>query len=723
MRLIKSSYRPTFENVDSAQFPSSQIMMYAPTYYNAQSLPSSRGPQQPQSPQDPSAGAGGATADPVLINRRIYFSSGQFAGQRIRFELKEIQKASLGRKYARVDRRPLDPPPVVLARIFRTCPETENEEEINYEDVQTHGLLCTVDLFPVPAKTSKDSPPSITTSHPRTSKTIQTNDGFVHFNPSGPTSIPSLTSSPPYRPQAYGPSDIVHYYDGIYPLLESSKTTHSLVGATFVQPVLVEITGQKCVVFVFSDLAVKTEGTFTLRYRIFDLFSQNQDPRGASQSPPPPTTYPATPDSSSISPTLSNAAPPTPSPVSGSDSAPPTSSTIYSASVSRLRSPQPHPYPPQSQPYSQAQSQPMNPYPDPSQGYIAPAPVPQQPRRRAQELEEISPDFQAQFAPYDSHPRIEPDNRNTSLSILAECWAKGAFRIYSTKEFPGLPASTDLTKHLARWGVRLNIRETERRRRRRSMMEDEEYHSDAVPGDGSEGSGSAKDQQLFPQRKTTAIKPKPQTPTQILPQMSPVRSPSRSPPQSVQQRRASTSTWKPFGKQHQSRSSFDEDEEYEGEPEERRGSVSSPVGLDTSGSVYGPNSKQPRSPPAPTSGIPAYHAFTYQPAPASNGFDPSNPGFANAHTTETSQMGYTTPPQMHTAYSGMRSSIMGVNMFSQQGPPSQMPGFSRPVGSRKRDSDGGSSASGGSAGSAAEMQGIGTPFVFGIGHGTEGARG
>ena len=68
------------------------------------------------------------------------------------------------------------------------------------------------------------------------------------------------------------------------------------------------------------------------------------------------------------------------------------------------------------------------------------------------------------------------------------------FRVYSTKEFPGLQASTELTKvnsskyifqsqtylfffflffffnvkkHLARWGVRLNIRETERRRRKK----------------------------------------------------------------------------------------------------------------------------------------------------------------------------------------------------------------------------------------------------------------
>lgn len=73
----------------------------------------------------------------------------------------------------------------------------------------------------------------------------------------------------------------------------------------------------------------------------------------------------------------------------------------------------------------------------------------------------------------------------TDIPILAECYG-GPFRIYSTKEFPGLRPSTDLTKvrhvkaafashavcidlvqqHLSLFGVRLNLRETERKRRR-----------------------------------------------------------------------------------------------------------------------------------------------------------------------------------------------------------------------------------------------------------------
>lgn len=96
-----------------------------------------------------------------LIGRAVHFSTGQFAGQTIRMELKEIQKADLGRKsvwtpllgfvlpirvrplmvpirYARVDRRPLDPPPVVLLRIFQVHnlgSNRETEKELNYESV------------------------------------------------------------------------------------------------------------------------------------------------------------------------------------------------------------------------------------------------------------------------------------------------------------------------------------------------------------------------------------------------------------------------------------------------------------------------------------------------------------------------------------------------------------------------------------------------------------
>ncbi|KAF7986099.1 hypothetical protein HWV62_41521 [Athelia sp. TMB] len=133
-------------------------------------------------------------------------------------------------------------------------------------------------------------------------------------------------------PGFYSPAnntyDIVAYA-GNHPITENSKCTNALVGQTFVQSCKVKYQGRRSLMFVFADLAVKIEGTFILRYRVFDIFSKKYN-----------------------------------------------------------------------------------------------------------------------------------DNQ---LAIQTECYG-GAFRIYSTKDFPGLQASTELTKDLARWGVRLNIRESERKR-------------------------------------------------------------------------------------------------------------------------------------------------------------------------------------------------------------------------------------------------------------------
>jgi hypothetical protein len=76
-------------------------------------------------------------------------------------------------------------------------------------------------------------------------------------------------------------------------------------------------------------------------------------------------------------------------------------------------------------------------------------------------------------------------NDDGDATITAETYG-GPFRVYSTKDFPGLPPSTTLTKvrvlpskydrifcfivlqNLARWGVRLSIRETERKRKKKA---------------------------------------------------------------------------------------------------------------------------------------------------------------------------------------------------------------------------------------------------------------
>ncbi|KDR77171.1 hypothetical protein GALMADRAFT_45871, partial [Galerina marginata CBS 339.88] len=298
----------------------------------------------------------------ALIGHPIYFSSGPYEGQTIRMELHEIQKADLGRKYARVDRRPLDPPPVVLLKMFEVHnpgTDIQVEKEMEYDDVQVLGLLCTVDLFPVPGPESI----AIQAGHDRPSATSAPATQTTFFSSPSPSSSSSASSISQYNPQssryrseiptAPSPStsrtrlsshfsgyaipseastDIVHHLNG-YPIAENSKQTPALVGATFVQPVVMDYQGSKAIIFVFADLAVKIEGYFMLRYRVFDIFAR--------------------------------------------------------------------------------------PYTD-----------------------------------------------TNDLVISAECYG-GTFRVYSTKEFPGLSASTELTKRLSLWGVRLNIRVTERRRRKR----------------------------------------------------------------------------------------------------------------------------------------------------------------------------------------------------------------------------------------------------------------
>lgn len=136
---------------------------------------------------------------------------------------------------------------------------------------------------------------------------------------------------PPSNPTR--PEEIVHYFKGTHVITEGSKQTESLAGTTFVQAANLDYKGNKVLMFVFADLAVKAEGNFILRYRCFDLFSRVANCEG--QTP-----------------------------------------------------------------------------------------------------------------------------------VWAECYG-GPFRVYSTKEFPGLRASTDLTKHLSYFGVRLNLRETERKRRKK----------------------------------------------------------------------------------------------------------------------------------------------------------------------------------------------------------------------------------------------------------------
>ncbi|KAJ7023574.1 velvet factor-domain-containing protein [Mycena alexandri] len=251
-----------------------------------------------------------------LLYTPIHFTEGPFAGKTVRATLEEIQGAVCGRKTvtvpreAKVDRRPLDPAPVAYLRLFEVSnigTAGETQIELDYDVLDISGFTCTVDLLSVPR------PESISLA------AFEWPETLVEF-PLHPTNNPEQIE--------------------LVPDVTCDNVTTKLAGSTFVQVDNIPWMGRPaCLLFTFSDLAVKAEGYFMLQYRFFDLFSTT------SERPDPP--------------------------------------------------------------------------------------------------------------------------------IQAQC--QGApFRVYSTKDAPALSPSTELSKHLARYGVRLNVRETARKRK----------HHDGSPSPG-----------------------------------------------------------------------------------------------------------------------------------------------------------------------------------------------------------------------------------------------
>ncbi|RPD78539.1 hypothetical protein L226DRAFT_531879 [Lentinus tigrinus ALCF2SS1-7] len=237
------------------------------------------------------------------IGGPIYFTEGPFAGKTIRTSATELQKADVGRKYARRDKRPLDPPPVVQVRFFEVLnagTSRQYEKEITvYDDRLTLGFLCQAELFPVGADAGPDG-----STRDRVMTDLLATGSSTNFTSSrvGASEVPqalslrSLTIAPPYIPAsgwqdpgaAIQPSNnakIIAYY-GNYPIRESSNSTAILAGAHVASPITTSHNNGRVLLFVFSDLAVQQEGTFTLRYCVFDIFSKTTVDGGLSHRAP-----------------------------------------------------------------------------------------------------------------------------------------------------------------------------------------------------------------------------------------------------------------------------------------------------------------------------------------------------------------------------------------------------------------------------------------------------
>ncbi|CAE6510805.1 unnamed protein product [Rhizoctonia solani] len=191
----------------------------------------------------------------MYIGKPIRNVSGPFAGRTIRSELEEYQKPDLGRKFARRDRRPVDPPPVVRLRMFEVIDEgapNQREEEIPAESIETTGLIAHVDLFAV------NPPPGMTFESPE----IPTQTLPNNWEAQSPI-------------QAGGSQQAQRGSDHPLDVNVDAVLTSAVFGSSFVHAVKINDTeGEIVILFVFADLSVKIEGHFVYRYRCFNLLSR-----------------------------------------------------------------------------------------------------------------------------------------------------------------------------------------------------------------------------------------------------------------------------------------------------------------------------------------------------------------------------------------------------------------------------------------------------------------
>ncbi|KLO12155.1 hypothetical protein SCHPADRAFT_433496 [Schizopora paradoxa] len=416
------------------------------------------------------------------IGKPVTFDTGPFAGRRVRAEIVEVQKADLGRKCAdppsastsstahpstsaggnaapgraggngvdgpgearsvRKDRRPLDPPPVVSLQFYEV-EDDGSERPIPAEDVEIGGLICQVDLFKVTI------PPS-----------AQELAGMPALNPAAPPPpLHSLSHHGTLPPPPFPPQVQPHgYYHN-----SGNISNNNQVHVQSIQPLTVPN----------APLLPLDASGENARKRKHEGYGHEGRPGpggpGASSSA---QTSPVSPVGGGGSYMFGDASGSSVNVLAIPGSGyvpPPPPNAVHNANASASSS-----------------SSGAGPLPPIDTGTL-PLPTESDKLTRclfgeyyshAASILDLSGRAAIYFVFSDLSVKLEglfrPRYRffdlfsrcdwSADVPVLAECWG-GVFAVYSTKEFPGLKASSELTKHLNRWGIRVNIRETERKRR------------------------------------------------------------------------------------------------------------------------------------------------------------------------------------------------------------------------------------------------------------------
>ncbi|KZP18550.1 hypothetical protein FIBSPDRAFT_956146 [Athelia psychrophila] len=237
---------------------------------------------------DQRSGANDSYRPPAGSEGSSRFISSRFPVATLRAELLEVQKTEVGRKYASVDRRALDPPPVVQLKLFYVNDagtDAETEQEANYDDLRGAGLVCCVDLLQVPhtmpvttasaIEMWRESVPPVTFPHTDEYMdqkcSLASSWDHSRYQEHVSCTCGDLSCYVTHRETADGVLANVGSHFAIADL----QCVNVLVGEMFVQSITMEHEGKTALIFPFANLAVKMEGNFILRYRVFDLFSQH----------------------------------------------------------------------------------------------------------------------------------------------------------------------------------------------------------------------------------------------------------------------------------------------------------------------------------------------------------------------------------------------------------------------------------------------------------------
>ena len=145
-----------------------------------------------------------------------------------------------------------------------------------FSEVQNLGLLCNVDLFPVPLSelaatdTEQHRPDTSSSNHAdyaSPAASPYSPEAHHHFSYPPPNVYATQQNSMPMPlpPPLHVPQQVVANYPsaasnntdviarvGNHPITEGSKSTNALVGQTFVQPANVDYKGKKSLMFVFA---------------------------------------------------------------------------------------------------------------------------------------------------------------------------------------------------------------------------------------------------------------------------------------------------------------------------------------------------------------------------------------------------------------------------------------------------------------------------------------